>query len=297
MPPRKKSEPSNTETTHSGFSLDTRPIQAKMPENDPAAEAQRLNQEVETARIGNGYINILDLENPLIFGTYNDRPEKMSEINKMMTSFECHGIQSMDEKNALVIIIERSRLSGNQSLDVPWTDINALPHVRFLDTAGLTLASGQHRVAALRKLMQTHTDELVVQLKCLERLQNIDNPSPAQQEEHRDLREHIAELKGATQIKGKWGVKLYDAGCNVTSKRQRLIRTTGDFNHQGLSVTVPLLPYRDDSHGSKRHRPPIALSGRFSCKRPPVPLPTRPFLAFRPGPDLLWVEMAALSVV
>ncbi|KAG0691521.1 hypothetical protein DFH29DRAFT_1074484 [Suillus ampliporus] len=211
MPPRKKSEPSNAETTHSGFSLDTRPIQAKMPENDPAAEAQRLNQEVETARIRNGYINILDLENPLIFGTYNDRPEKMSEINKMMTSFERHGIQSMDEKNALVIIIERSRLSGNQSLDVPWTDINALPHVRFLDTAGLTLASGQHRVAALRKLMQMHTDELVVQLKRLERLQNIDNPSPAQQEEHRDLREHIVELKGATQIKGKWGMKLYDA--------------------------------------------------------------------------------------
>ncbi|KAG0692330.1 hypothetical protein DFH29DRAFT_1084805, partial [Suillus ampliporus] len=217
MPPRKKSEPSNAETTHSGFSLDTRPIQAKMPENDPAAEAQRLNQEVETARIGNGYINILDLENPLIFGTYNDRPEKMSEINKMMTSFERHGIQSMDEKNALVIIIERSRLSGNQSLDVPWTDINALPHVRFLDTAGLTLASGQHRVAALRKLMQTHTDELVVQLKRLERLQNIDNPSPAQQEEHRDLREHIAELKGATQIKGKWGVKLYDADILLAS--------------------------------------------------------------------------------
>jgi len=39
--------------------MDTRAVEAKAPEIDPAEEAKRLDAAVEEARIGIGYINVL----------------------------------------------------------------------------------------------------------------------------------------------------------------------------------------------------------------------------------------------
>ncbi|KAG0692495.1 hypothetical protein DFH29DRAFT_1008548 [Suillus ampliporus] len=198
MPPKKKTAaetPNETGQTSNAFHMDTRPVEATAPKYDVAGEVQVLDQRVVEARIGIGMVNILEMENPLIFGTYNDRPQKMTEVNKMIASFEVHGIQAMKEDNALAIIIDRKRLSTHQTFGGDWHD-------------GLTLT--HHRVAALRRYAETQAEDLEHAMKKLERLQEIANPTEVQVAEHAELRESTAELKGTMERNGKWGVILYD---------------------------------------------------------------------------------------
>ncbi|KAG0692405.1 hypothetical protein DFH29DRAFT_1084743 [Suillus ampliporus] len=213
MPPKKKTaaETTNeTAQTSNAFRMDTRPVEAMAPKYDVAGEVQALDKRVAEARIGIGMVNILEMENPLIFGMYNDRPQKMTEVNKMIASFEVHGIQAMKEDNALAIIIDRKRLSTHQTFGGDWHDGSTLTHVRFQDLEPLVLASGQHRVAALRKYAEAQAEDLEHAMKKLERLQEIANPTEVQVAEHAELRESTAELKGTMERNGKWGVILYD---------------------------------------------------------------------------------------
>jgi len=190
--------------------MDTREVQAKAPAIDPAEDAKRLDAAVEEARIGIGYINILTIPNNLIFARYNERPEKESETNKMVTSFEHHGIQSLKEANALCLIVERSRLASGQTFDGQWTKEESLKEVQFNDTEGIVVASGQHRVAALKKMNKNTLDELSALVKRNTKLTEMEEPSEEHIEEQQDIRDQIAEAKGKLQRLGKWGVILYD---------------------------------------------------------------------------------------
>ncbi|KAG0697259.1 hypothetical protein DFH29DRAFT_1003872 [Suillus ampliporus] len=192
------------------FRFDTRPVEAEVPVDELATKVKRLDAALAKARIGIGKMNILELQNTLKFGVYNDRAQKTSEVNKMMSSFEKHGMQAYTDGNALPIIIQRSRLSPGQTFEGDWNDPETLTEVQLEDSEPIVLASGQHRVAALKKIYNTFVEEEATQTKRLKRLQGLQTVTDEHVEEHAVLRERIAKVLGHIGVLGQWGVILYD---------------------------------------------------------------------------------------
>jgi hypothetical protein len=191
--------------------MDTREVQAVAPSIDPAKDALLLDKGMEEARIGIGYVNVLSIKNTLLFGKYNERPLKDSETNKMLTSFSKHGIQWNKEETALCIMVKRSRLVEKEYAG-DWMSPEMLRKVTFNDNEGLVLASGQHRVAALKKMHKNMTDELDLLSNRHVSLHALDAPTEEQVEESDALRGEIGETKGKVDLIGKWGVIIYDEG-------------------------------------------------------------------------------------
>lgn len=106
-----------SKATGSGSASDKRTGDASAEMGNPAARTIALDAKVEAAKLGIGKINVLNLENPLVFGRYNDRPLKTSEVNKMITSYEKHGMQWTKSENAIAIVIEPARLAPGQDLE------------------------------------------------------------------------------------------------------------------------------------------------------------------------------------
>jgi hypothetical protein len=201
--------------------MDIRPIEAKTASNEVASVVMQLDKEVEEARIGIGIVNLVQLPNPLVFGKYNDRPKKDSEINKMVASLEANGLQGVKEANALPIMIKRERLSAGQTFGGTWTEKDSLTHIRFEDNGPIVLASGQHRVAALKKYLNTATENADALRKRMERLEEIRPPTSADVEEHKALRQELEGLLGEIGKEGQWGVILYDEGKQISVARAK----------------------------------------------------------------------------
>ncbi|KAG1726755.1 hypothetical protein EDB19DRAFT_1833326 [Suillus lakei] len=200
MPPRKGKKKADAND----------PIPSVVPTDELAAKIQCLDVALAKARIGIGKINILKLENRLTFGVYNDRPEKTTEINKMLTSFESHGIQAFTEVNALPIIIHRSRLSPDQTFDANWNQPETLINVRITDAEEIVLASGQHRVAALKKMYQSYLDEFITYSQHLKQLEDLATHTDMHFEDHAAIQDRMVKVKGHIDHDGEWGVILYD---------------------------------------------------------------------------------------
>ncbi|KAG2050858.1 hypothetical protein BDR06DRAFT_1010815 [Suillus hirtellus] len=217
MAPRKgKKKATNDEdndkvaSTSNTFKLNTRPVQATLTKDDVALEKERRDAAVEAAKIGMGKINILTIANMLKFGTYNDRLKNNTHVNKMIASFEKNGIQWGTQTNALPIVIERSRIAPGQTLEGSWTDSTTLKDVKFTDHEPLIFASGQHRVAALKKYTKRYTDEAE---EIQARLTHLEGKGPItkeEAEEHEDARIRLGDVKGHLNRLGNWGVVLYD---------------------------------------------------------------------------------------
>ncbi|KAG1765966.1 hypothetical protein EV702DRAFT_1050825 [Suillus placidus] len=211
MAPRTAKGKQKEDTTDkNAFKLDMRPVQAKIYGDEQAAKIQQLDAGLEKAKIGIGKINLLEIENKPIFGTYNDRPQKSTEVNKMLTSFEKNGIQSCKEVNTLAIVIEASRIRPNQQLNGSWSNVETLENVKFTDNNPIILASGQHRYAALKKMEETYREDEKAIEKRLVRLQDLATKSDEDVEEHIELRNVLSEIKGQLCGMGVWGVTLYD---------------------------------------------------------------------------------------
>ncbi|KAG1727413.1 hypothetical protein EDB19DRAFT_1833110 [Suillus lakei] len=97
MPPWKGKGKQNTAESSTmesnAFRLDTRPVEAKVNNNNQAAKIQCLDAALEKVKIGIGKLDLLQMENKIVFGTYNDHLKKSMEVNKMLTSFENNGLQ------------------------------------------------------------------------------------------------------------------------------------------------------------------------------------------------------------
>ncbi|KAG2335551.1 hypothetical protein BDR05DRAFT_1006689 [Suillus weaverae] len=221
MAPRKsKGKQKEDATDKNTFKLDLRPVQAKIYGDEQAAKIQQLDAGLEKAKIGIGKINLLEIENKPIFGTYNDRPQKSTEVNKMLTSFEKNGIQSCKEVNTLAVVIEASRIEPNQKLDGSWSNAETLVNVKFTDKHPIILASGQHRYAALKKMEETYREDEKVIEKRLARLQALATKSDEDVDEHIELRKVLSEIKGQLCGMGVWGVTLYDKDMIDSNNRE-----------------------------------------------------------------------------
>ncbi|KAG1758360.1 hypothetical protein EV702DRAFT_1208411, partial [Suillus placidus] len=177
------------------FKLDTHPVEAKAPDDDLAEKIRQLDAGVEQAKIGIGKINILQIKNMLKFGTYNSRPQNSTEVNKMITSFENYGRQCFKETNVLAIVIDPKRISSGQDLTGSWNDPMTLAEVEFEDTDPIILASGQHRVVALKRMAQSYLDHEATMEKHIKHLEDISDISEEDVEEHKDLRKRLAAVK------------------------------------------------------------------------------------------------------
>ncbi|KAG1868944.1 hypothetical protein DFJ58DRAFT_837782 [Suillus subalutaceus] len=192
------------------FKLDTHPVQATSVNDEQTRKKHELDVAVGKARIGVSRINILEIANELRFGTYNDRPQNSSEVNKMITLFEKHGWQWYKESNALAIVIEPSHLCPGQKLDGNWSEPESLEEVKFVDRKPLILAYGQYHVAALKKMAQTLINEEAMLEKWMARIKAMKDPSNDSVAEHKERRTCLAAVKGELQDLGNWAVVLYD---------------------------------------------------------------------------------------
>lgn len=194
--------------------MDTRPVQATstVPSDELAKHTQRMDKALRSAQIGIGKVNVLAKNLKLKFGTYNERPQKSTEVNKMITSFEMNGRQWFKEANALAIVIDPSRVRNMDELQGEWDDADNLNEVKFVDEDVLIMASGQHRVAALRKMGEGYESEQLALEKKLKRLGGNANPSLDDVEEHDAIRARLAVVLAELKIIGTWSVKLYDQG-------------------------------------------------------------------------------------
>jgi hypothetical protein len=194
------------------FKLDKRPVEAKADMDDPAEKTVALDVKLESAVLGIGKINILEPGNDLKFGRYNDRPLKTSEVNKMITSFEKHGMQWMKKENAVAMVIERTQLEDDQDLNRAWGSPETLTTIRFKDRKPIHLASGQHRVAALNKMSEKYKAEKESLEKRRLRSEDKDELDSDEVAEHKAMGEKLEKVKGHLERIGQWGVIVYDIG-------------------------------------------------------------------------------------
>ncbi|KAG2337835.1 hypothetical protein BDR05DRAFT_952349 [Suillus weaverae] len=73
------------------------------------------------------------------------------------------------------------------------------------------MASGQHRVAALRKMHKSYLDDEITLSKRLNQLRNLKATEELLQE-HAAVQNELAKVKGLISHNGEWGVILYDIG-------------------------------------------------------------------------------------
>ncbi|KAG2122756.1 uncharacterized protein EDB93DRAFT_1259236 [Suillus bovinus] len=202
MPPKasrkgkgKKSEAAN-EGGGSSFHLDTRPVEAVAPKHDAGKEIKRLDTEVIKSKVGVAWINMLAMGERLKFGVYNDRPENDAETHKLILSFKRHGIVSMREMNAIPLIIEIDRVNNAETLPFDFSSPQNVPELELVDMNPIIVASGQHRLAALRQYHQTLTDEYRTLEKKRVKIKELKNLSEEHIRTFNEMREEMGTIKG-----------------------------------------------------------------------------------------------------
>ncbi|KAG1806206.1 uncharacterized protein BJ212DRAFT_1303720 [Suillus subaureus] len=156
---------------------------------------QELDIAVTKVKIRIGKINILEIANKLQFGTYNDRAQNLSEVNKMIILFKKHRQQWYKESNALMIVIASSHLHAGQELNGSWNDQESLNEMKFVNRKPLILASGQHWVATLKKMVQAFIDEEAMLEKRITHIEGVKDPSDDSVTEHIELWNCLAIVK------------------------------------------------------------------------------------------------------
>ncbi|KAG1769734.1 hypothetical protein EV702DRAFT_1049611 [Suillus placidus] len=190
--------------------MDKRPVEANAPTNDPAHSTRKMDTQLAKCRLGVAYIDIAKIQNPLLFGKYNDRPQVEREVNKLIASFKKEGILAMREDTAIPIMLSSTRLKSGFSLAVNFNEPGEVPLLQVDDAHTIVVASGQHRVAALEKYSKNVLDEIVSIEKRRHKISEMKNPTEEHIAEYNSLRNELGELQGALILMGKWGVIVYD---------------------------------------------------------------------------------------
>ncbi|KAG2354423.1 hypothetical protein BDR07DRAFT_1494637 [Suillus spraguei] len=188
--------------------MDKRPVEANAPTNDPAQATRKMDAQLAKCRLGVAYIDILKIQNTLLFGKYNDRPEVEKEVNKLFTSFKKEGVLAMREDTAIPIILSNTRLKSGLRLALNFNE-EEVPQLQLKDTHAIVVASGQHRVAALKKYSKNVMDEIASIEKRRHKIDEMRNPTGEHITEYNRLRMELGELQGALILMAKWGVIVY----------------------------------------------------------------------------------------
>ncbi|KAG2737070.1 hypothetical protein P692DRAFT_20884034 [Suillus brevipes Sb2] len=139
--------------------MNDRPIEASIPKVDIAKETQKLDNQVAKCKVGIAWVDLLGIAGRLKFGVYNDRPENETETKRLVGCFEQYGILSMKDVSAIPLIIKTSRLKDASKLTKSFDEPEDIIELEMNDHEDIVVASGQHRLAALRLYNQTLQDE------------------------------------------------------------------------------------------------------------------------------------------
>jgi hypothetical protein len=191
--------------------MDKRPVEANAPTNDPAQAAQKMDMQLAKCRLGVAYIDVIKIQNPLLFGKYNDRPQVEKEVNKLIACFKKEGILAMREDTAIPIMLSSTRLQSGLRLSLNFNE-EEVPQLQLKDAHDIVVASGQHRVAALKKYSKNVMDEVASIEKRRRKINEMKNPTEEHVAEYNRLRNELGELQGALILMGRWGVIVYDEG-------------------------------------------------------------------------------------
>jgi len=194
------------------FHLDQRPIQPQTSEQDIGKETQRLDTLVAKCKAGVAWVNLLAIAKQLQFGEYNDRLENDNETNKLIASFKGSGIVAMKDTSAIPLILDLKRIQPELTLAKDFVEVDQVPELKLIDTQKIIVASGQHRLSALRRYNKSLQDELDALEKRWKKISGLKNPTQEHVELHNDLRAEIGAMKGLLQGMNKWGVIVYDKG-------------------------------------------------------------------------------------
>ncbi|KAG1901145.1 uncharacterized protein F5891DRAFT_1187843 [Suillus fuscotomentosus] len=190
--------------------MNKRPVQAKERTTNPAQNTQRMDAVLAKCRIGVAYIDILKIKNSLVFGKYNDRPQEPREVNKLLASFKKDGILAMRDATAIPIMLSGARVKTGLSLAVNFDIPNAVPQLQLKDVNDIVVASGQHRIAALKRYFEIVTGEMMHIEELCDDIAAVENLSPEHLTEFNRLRDQLDELQGIIILMGKWGIIVYD---------------------------------------------------------------------------------------
>ncbi|KAG1739681.1 hypothetical protein EDB19DRAFT_1978076 [Suillus lakei] len=122
--------------------MDKRPVEASAPTNDPAQATQKMDMQLARCRLGVAYIDIVKIQNPLLFGKYNNRPQVEREVNKLIASFKKEGILAMREDTAIPIMLSSTRLKSGLRLALNFNE-EEVPQLQLKDAHDIVVASGQ----------------------------------------------------------------------------------------------------------------------------------------------------------
>ncbi|KAG1727323.1 hypothetical protein EDB19DRAFT_1914266 [Suillus lakei] len=189
--------------------MDKRPVEANAPTNDLAQATHKMDMQLAKCRLGVAYIDIVKIQNPLLFGKYNDRPQLEREVNKLIASFKKEGILAMREDTAIPIMLSSTRLKSGLHLALNFNE-EEVPQLQLKDAHDIVVASGQHRVAALKKYSKNVMDEVASIEKRRHKIDEMKNLTEEHVAEYNRLRNELGELQGALILMGKWGVIVYD---------------------------------------------------------------------------------------
>ncbi|KAG2045766.1 hypothetical protein BDR06DRAFT_351950 [Suillus hirtellus] len=190
--------------------MDKRPVKANTPTNDPAQATQRMDRQLAKCRLGVAYIDILKIQDTLLFGKYNDRPQVDKEVNKLLASFKKEGILAMREDTAIPIIVSSTRLKSGFQFALNFNEEEEVPQLQLKDAHTIVVASGQHRVAALKKYSKNVMDEIASIEKRRHKINEMNKPTEEHIAEYNRLRSELGELQGALVLMGKWGIIVYN---------------------------------------------------------------------------------------
>ncbi|KAG1719863.1 hypothetical protein EDD22DRAFT_854788, partial [Suillus occidentalis] len=226
--------------------MNNRLIEAVPPKMDVAKETQKLDAMVAKCKIGVAWVDLLNVAKHLKFGVYNDRPENEAETNKLVGCFQSNGIVSMKDVAAIPLIMKRSRITNLDSLKPNFDEPEEIVELEIEDGEGIVVASGQHRLAALKKYKHVLLDEYSSFEKKRQKIRALKNVNQEHVTAFNECHEEMGRVKGLLDEIGKWAVIIYDEEkllANGTTLANHLSRnsTLHEYKETEEEVLITIL--------------------------------------------------------
>ncbi|KAG2353803.1 hypothetical protein BDR07DRAFT_1382821 [Suillus spraguei] len=109
------------------------------------------------------------------------------------------------------IIISKKRIGNCDALASDFLDPDVVPELKISDQDVIVVASGQHRLSALRKYHRSLQDEKTSLTKKIERIKGLKHTTEDHKVEYDNCRQQLSTVLGTLVDLGKWGIVVYDS--------------------------------------------------------------------------------------
>ncbi|KAG1761152.1 hypothetical protein EDD22DRAFT_954302 [Suillus occidentalis] len=206
--------------------MNNHPIEAVPPKMDVAKETQKLDAMVAKCKIGVAWVDLLNVAK--------------------LGCFQSNGIVSMKDVAAIPLIMKRSRITNLDSLKPNFDEPEEIVELEIEDGEGIVVASGQHRLAALKKYKHVLLDEYSSFEKKRQKIRALKNVNQEHVTAFNECHEEMGRVKGLLDEIGKWAVIIYDEEkllANGTTLANHLSRnsTLHEYKETEEEVLITIL--------------------------------------------------------